>query len=97
MNLNANYWSKMRPFLLLLVGLSLFPALFAQSGTVKIQGNVIEKATLEPVIGASILIKGTSQGTITDFDGNFQLEAPGNAVKIQGNVIEKATLEPVIG
>lgn len=82
MNLNANYWSKMRPFLLLLVGLSLFPALFAQSGTVKIQGNVIEKATLEPVIGASILIKGTSQGTITDFDGNFQLEAPGNAVLV---------------
>ena len=36
-------------------------------------GTVLEASTGEPVIGASILEEGTSNGTITDFDGNFQL------------------------
>ena len=30
----------------------------------------------EPVIGANIVVKGTTIGTITDYDGNFTLEAP---------------------
>lgn len=44
--------------------------MFAQQLTVK--GNV-KDATGEPIIGASVLIKGTTNGTITDFDGNFSL------------------------
>ena len=44
--------------------------LFAQKITVK---GVVNDATGEPVIGANIIIKGTSVGTITDFDGNFTL------------------------
>lgn len=44
--------------------------MFAQQLTVK--GNV-KDATGEPVIGASVLVKGTTNGTITDFDGNFEL------------------------
>ena len=48
--------------------------LFAVSATaVPASGVVVEKATGEPVIGASVLEKGTSNGTITDFDGNFSL------------------------
>lgn len=38
----------------------------------QVKGVVVDE-TGEPVIGATILIKGTSQGTITDFDGNFAL------------------------
>ena len=34
----------------------------------------------EPVIGASILEKGTTNGTITDFDGNFELEVAEGAI-----------------
>ncbi|MFK7936445.1 MAG: SusC/RagA family TonB-linked outer membrane protein [Saprospiraceae bacterium] len=30
----------------------------------------------EPLIGVSILVKGTSSGTVTDFDGNYSLEIP---------------------
>jgi TonB-linked SusC/RagA family outer membrane protein len=30
----------------------------------------------EPLIGASVLLKGTTVGTITDFDGNYELEVP---------------------
>lgn len=48
-----------------------------QNKTVK--GRVID-ANGEPVIGASILEKGTTNGTITDFDGNFQLNVKEGAV-----------------
>ena len=46
-----------------------FPGL-AQKITVN--GNVSD-ATGEPLIGASVLAKGTSEGTATDFDGNFTI------------------------
>ncbi len=38
-----------------------------------VQGTVVDAANGEPVIGASILEIGTTNGTITDFDGNFSL------------------------
>ena len=61
-----------RFFLLWLVGMLLTVQAFAQEITV----NGIVKDNLgEPVIGASVLIKDTTNGTITDFDGNFILKA----------------------
>ena len=45
----------------------------------KITGNVSD-ATGEPIIGASVIVKGTTNGTITDFDGNFTLNAPAKSV-----------------
>ena len=45
--------------------------LFAQS-TREVKG-VVKDPTGETVIGASVLEKGTTNGTITDFDGNFEL------------------------
>lgn len=33
----------------------------------------------EPIIGANIVVKGTTNGTVTDFDGNFSLEVPASA------------------
>ena len=44
----------------------------------QVRGVVVDDVG-EPVIGASILIKGTAQGTVTDYDGNFALSAPANA------------------
>ena len=46
---------------------------FAQSLTVT--GVVTSKDDGQPVIGASIVVKGTSNGTITDFDGNYTITA----------------------
>ena len=51
---------------------------FAQN---KITGTVVD-AQGEPVIGASVMIKGTSNGTITDFDGKFTI----NNVPAKGNI-----------
>lgn len=42
---------------------------------IKVQGKVVDATTLETIIGANILIKGTTIGTITDIDGKFTLEA----------------------
>ena len=45
-----------------------------------ITGNVVDQ-TGEPVIGATVMEKGTSNGTVTDFDGNFTLKvAVGNTL-----------------
>ncbi len=55
---------------LLLLGLP-----FTLFGQFKIEGIVTDRDK-EALIGATILIKGTSIGTITDFDGTFQLEVP---------------------
>ncbi|MEM6377438.1 MAG: TonB-dependent receptor [Bacteroidota bacterium] len=41
-----------------------------------ITGNVTDDATGEPLIGANVLVLGTSTGTVTDIDGNFSLEVP---------------------
>lgn len=38
-----------------------------------IQGQILDKKTQEPVIGASVLIKGTTNGAISDVQGNFSL------------------------
>ena len=58
--------------LLWLAGIFLSMQAFAQGITVK---GVVKDNTGMGVIGANILVKGTTNGTITDFDGNFTLEA----------------------
>ena len=52
---------------------------FAQ-GSLTISGVVTEKKTGEPIIGASVVEKGTTNGTITDLDGNFTLKVPSDAI-----------------
>ncbi|MFC2437674.1 MAG: SusC/RagA family TonB-linked outer membrane protein [Prevotella melaninogenica] len=65
--------------LTLLLGLFLSVSAFAQS---TITGQV-KDATGEPVIGASVLINGTSNGTVTDLDGNFSVSVqPGATLTI---------------
>lgn len=55
-----------------------FPAL-AQNITVS--GTVVDN-TGEPLIGASVLAKGSQVGTATDFDGNYRLEVAPNATLV---------------
>lgn len=54
---------------------------FAQEGK-KITGHVVDD-TNEPLIGASILVIGTSTGVITDLDGNFNIIVPSGATALQ--------------
>lgn len=61
----------------LLIGMFLSLGAYAQQITVK--GHV-KDAMGEPVIGANVIAKGTTTGTITDFDGNFTLNVPQNSI-----------------
>ena len=50
----------------------------AQQQTRKAVGVVTDK-TGEAIIGANVIVKGTTNGTITDMDGRFELDVPNNA------------------
>ncbi|SQA94387.1 Outer membrane receptor for ferrienterochelin and colicins [Capnocytophaga ochracea] len=58
---------------------SLTVTLHAQQITV--QGTVYEEGTKNPIPGANVIVKGTTQGTSTDFEGHYTLpNVPSNAV-----------------
>ncbi len=46
--------------------------------TKSVSGTVVSAEDGESVIGASVLIKGTAQGTISDMDGKFTIDVPSN-------------------
>lgn len=80
-------------YLILLGLLVLAPATYAegngntdqmsmtQTGNITVKGKIVDEKG-EPLPGASILQKGTSNGFITDIDGNFSLSVPSNATLI---------------
>lgn len=55
--------------------------LFAQQFQVK--GIVLSKTESEPIIGATVMEKGTNNGTITDLDGNFSLKVSSSKAQIE--------------
>lgn len=52
-----------------------FPISQSVQQTKTVTGQVVDE-TGEPVIGASVVVEGTTNGTITDFDGKFALQVP---------------------
>lgn len=56
---------------------SILFSLSAQNTTVS--GIVVDAATGEPIIGASVILKNSTVGTMTDIDGNFSLQVPQNS------------------
>ena len=62
------------------------------------KGRVIGSDDRQPVIGATVKIKGTSIGTVTDVNGNFSLQLPANAQTLVISYIGYASQEvPVTG
>ena len=49
--------------------------------TIKVTGQVVDQDG-EPLIGATIKLKGAQTGVITDFDGNFSIDVPSNATLV---------------
>ncbi|TLX71926.1 hypothetical protein E9993_19110, partial [Labilibacter sediminis] len=64
--------------LLLLYALSI--QLLSAQDAWQVSGRVIGEEDELPIIGANIVVKGTTIGTITDIDGNFKLEVPPKSV-----------------
>lgn len=63
---------RFKALLILIAGLCMSISVFAQQITVT---GVVKDPTGEPVIGANVIIKGTTNGTVTDVDGQFMLSA----------------------
>lgn len=77
MELKVNYFSK---WLLIMFAVSLCNVAIAQRA---ITGTVTDAATGESLIGANVLVKGTSSGTITDFDGAYSINLPAGATELE--------------
>jgi len=65
--------------------------------TKSVRGTVISAEDNEPIIGASVLIKGTGIGTITNIDGEFTLEAPETAETLVVSYLGMTAQEIAIG
>jgi len=70
----------------------LFVLFAANAQTQTISGTVSE-ASGEPLVGVSILVKGTTYGTVTDMDGNFTMRVAEDATTLVVSYIGMKTLE----
>jgi len=69
----------------------------ANAQGIVVKGTVTD-ATADPLIGASVVVKGnTSMGTITDFDGNFQLKVPSEQTVLVISYVGMSTQEIKVG
>lgn len=69
-----------KTFLILFLGMIMGVSAFAQAQkTIK---GTVKDATGEPIIGASVIVQGTTTGAATDVDGNFTLQAPSNGTLV---------------
>jgi len=57
------------------------PVMAAVQQTVKASGTIVDQDG-QPLIGATVKVKNATTGTVTDFDGNFSIDAPSNATLV---------------
>ena len=84
----------MRKIFSLFVALSLVLTAWAQQ--MNVSGIVMAEGEPDPVIGANVMLKGTTNGTITDFDGNFTISAKKGDVLVfsyMGYVSQEITVQ----
>ena len=62
----------------------------------RITGTVLSAEDGEPIIGASIIVKGTTTGTVTNFDGSFSLDVPQSAKTLMISYIGMRSQEVAI-
>ena len=67
-----------------------------QNGNHKVTGKVVD-STGEPLIGATVMVEGSTNGTVTDIDGNFVLNTTPNAKLVFSYVGYTAQTIPVAG
>ena len=82
----------MKKLFLLLVTVAMF-TLTSLAQTVNVRGTVISAEDDEPIAGATVKAKGTTIGTQTDIDGNFQLTVPAEVHKLVISFVGMLTVE----
>ena len=79
---------------LLLLFVCLFVGISHAQAQVTVKGTVISSENNEPVIGASVLVKGSTTGAVTDLDGKFTItDAPAGATTLQVSFVGMITQE----
>lgn len=82
-------------FLLIIVCLVMGAGVMAQTSTVS--GTVFAEDNNEPIIGASVLVKGTTLGAVTDIEGKFTiLNVPGTAKTVIVSFVGMQKVEAAI-
>ena len=85
----------MKRFVMLLMALLIGAQLYSQ---IKVTGVVIDGSmNNEPMVGATIVVKGTTQGTVSDADGNFSISVPAGKNVLQVSSVGYQTQEVRIG
>ena len=64
---------------------------------ITIKGRIMDEILKEPIPGANVKVKGTTLGTITDFNGNFSLVVPNKSSVLVVSFIGYVTQEIVVG
>lgn len=75
---------------LVVLFLTISSVIQAQDG--KIRGTVFDDATGETLVGVTVVVKGTTTGTITDLDGNYTLTIPVGTYDLQISYISYRTI-----
>ncbi len=78
-------------FFILMAVLACVAGAWAQGRT--IQGVVLDASDNEPIMGASVLVKGTRLGTSTDIDGKFSINLTEKATTLMVSYVGMATVE----
>lgn len=73
------FCQKKRTWLTMLMAMAISVSVYAQN--IMVTGTVLDEAG-EPLIGATVIQKGTTNGTSTDIDGNYTINVPGNSTLV---------------
>jgi iron complex outermembrane receptor protein len=74
---NTGFLKRLRIYLFVVLGIFSQTA-FAQSTSLTVTGKLYDSKTNEPLIGGSVVIKGTSKGVSTDANGKYSISVPNN-------------------
>ncbi len=83
--------------LLMAVALLLCVTTVSWAQSFQVSGQVTSAEDSNPIPGVNVIIKGTSTGTATDFDGNFSLSVPNKDAVLQISFIGYTAQEVVVG
>jgi TonB-linked SusC/RagA family outer membrane protein len=82
---------------ILLIFLLFWTFAYASGQAISVTGNVTAADDGTPMMGTSVLIKGTTKGTITDLDGNYTIEVPSGSDILLFSFIGYVAREVVVG
>ncbi len=80
MTQKKSFWRTIALILILISGAATTPDALAQGKRV-VSGRVLDQDQ-QPIVGAAVVVSGTTQGTVTDIDGNYRIEVSNEAKEL---------------